>query len=336
MPDTYQDRAQTDSQEAFHAARRRALVQAVLAELSGRSDDLLSLDQVREKLRLNEPAKDVKLQEIPLNRIVGSAGRYRDFNRAFLPRAPINADRWSRIEKLAGQGKLPPINVFQVGDAYFVLDGHHRVSVARARQQGSIWAHVVEIPVRVPLGPDTSPEDLLLKSEYAEFLERTGLDRNRPDQRIELTSSGGYLSLLRHIEVHQFYMGLRSRHYPGLAEAAANWYDQVYQPVGEQIRASGMLGQFPRRTEADLYLWIAENRARLQMRYGQHPEAQEAVEDFAQDQRIAALPRHMRRLLHWLFPRLALPEPQRRVPARQNHTPDGRADLPEGDSMAPE
>ena len=309
-------------------------MQEVLAELSGRSDELLSLDHVREQLHLSEPAREVTLQEIPLNKIVGSAGRYRDFNRAFLPRAQIDPDRWSRIEKLASRGKLPPINVFQVGDAYFVLDGHHRVSVARARQQKTIRAYVAEIPVRVPIGPETCPEDLVLKSDYAEFLETTALDRTCPDQRLELTSSGGYLSLLRHIEVHQFYMGLRSRHYPDLAEAAADWYGQVYLPVVEQIRESGILDGFPRRTEADLYLWIAENRAALQMRYGERPEAQEAVDDFAQDQRIATLPRRMRRLLHWLFPRLALPEPQRRAPARQQRARTAGDDLPVGDGTA--
>lgn len=161
------------SLEIFNAARRRAFVQDVLAEVSGRSDDLLSFHDVQEQLKLSEPGQeDAHLEEIPLDRIVGSVGRYRDFNRAFLPRAHIDPQRWTRVARLGSQAALPPISVFRIGDVYFVQDGNHRVSVARARKQKTIMARVVDIPIRVPLGPDTSLDDLILKSGYAEFLER--------------------------------------------------------------------------------------------------------------------------------------------------------------------
>lgn len=269
-------------QEAFHAARRRALVQDVLAELSGRSDELLSFEQVRQHLRLSQPTEDPSLQQVPLDRIVGSVGRYRDFNRAFLPRGHVDPDRWTRIRQLQARIELPPIDVFQVGDVFFVRDGNHRVSAARSRGQATIAARVVTVPVRVPLHPDTSPDDLILKSGYAEFLEETALDRECPDQCIELTRAGGYRSLLQHVEVHQFYMGLRSRRFPTVSEAAADWYRGVYLPVVERVRESGILKNFPGRTEADLYLWIAENRARLQMRYGSEDQAKTAVDSFTE------------------------------------------------------
>jgi uncharacterized ParB-like nuclease family protein len=285
-------------------------MQDVLAQLSGRPENLLSFEQVRDQLHLTAPSEGVKLQEIPLAKIVGSVGRYRDFNRAFLPRAHLDPSRWIRIERLHGQVELPPIDVFQVGEVYFVQDGNHRVSVARARKQKTIWAHVVEIPVRVPLGPDTSPDDLILKSGYAEFLEKTSLDRACPEQHIELTRAGGYRSLIQHIEIHQFYMGLRSRYYPTLAEAAADWYRSVYLPVVETIRASQILRHFPGRTEADLYLWIAENRAGLQIRYGTREEAQDAVDDFAQEHHVPALRRWLWRVRYRLFPRFRPPEPR--------------------------
>ncbi len=304
------DGAQSASLESFNVARRRAFIQDVLAELSGRPDDLLSFTEVQQQLHLSEPDRDVRLEEIPLDRIVGSVGRYRDFNRAFLPRGHISPERWARIDRLRRQTDLPPIDVFKIGDVYFVRDGNHRVSVARSRGDDVIRARIVEIPVRVPLRPDTSPDDLILKSGYSEFLEKTSLDRTCPDQCIELTRPGGYRSLQQHVEVHQFYMGLRSRHYPSLAEAAADWYRNVYSPVVERIGASGILSHFPGRTEADLYLWIAENRARLQMRYGGTAEVQEAVDGFAQEQRVPALRRWIRRLLHRLFPQRLPPKPR--------------------------
>jgi hypothetical protein len=284
--------AKSPSMEAFDAARRRALIQDVLAGMSGRSDDLLSFDDVRARLHLAEPTGAAQVQEIPLDRIVGSVGRYRDFTRAFLPRTHLDPERWIRIDQLLRLREMPPIEVFQVGGVFFVKDGNHRVSVAKARHQKSIRARVLEIPVRVPLGPNTSVDDLILKAEYGEFLDKTSLDRALPDQRILLTRPGGYGSLVLHIEVHQFYMALRSREYPTLSEAAVDWYRTVYLPMIERIRTSGVLSRFPGRTDADLYLWIAENKARLQMRFGGHGQARDAVDSFARQQRLP-------RLLRW-------------------------------------
>jgi hypothetical protein len=303
------DGPRSTSHLVFDAARRRAFIQDMLSELSGRSDDLLSFDSVREQLHLSEASQDTSLLEIPLDKIVGSVGRYRDFNRAFLPRAQIDPERWTRIERMHRQSGLPPIKVFKVGDVYFVLDGNHRVSVARARGLDTIWAHVTEIPVRVPLETTTTPDDLLLKAGYTVFLEKTSLDKSCPEQQIELTRPGGYQSLLQHIEVHQFYMGLRSQHYPTLPEAAQDWYRKVYLPVVERIRDSGILRHFPDRTEADLYLWIAENRARLQMRYGGREKASEAVDDFAQEHHGPRLLRMVRRLLSRASRHTSPPEP---------------------------
>jgi uncharacterized ParB-like nuclease family protein len=296
--------------ESFNAARRRAFVQDILAEFSGRPENLLSFGDVQKQLRLSEPQEDVHVEEIPLQKIVGSVGRYRDFNRAFLPRDHIDAQRWARIDRLQRGSRLPPIDVFRVGEVYFVRDGNHRVSVARARGQSTIRARIVDVPIRVPLEADTSPADLILKAGYAEFLEKTSLDRHCPEQHIEMTRPGSYHSLLQHIEVHQFYMGLRSRHYPSLAEAACDWYEQVYRPVVERIRESGTLRHFPGRTEADLYLWIAENHARLQMRYATSREAGRAVEDFVQEHRLPGLVRWLRRVLRRIFPRSQPAEPQ--------------------------
>lgn len=301
------------SAEAFHSARRRAFIQDVLADLSGRPENLLSFDQVRRQLHLTEPNLRPSYKEIPLDKIVGSVGRYRDFNRAFLPRASIDPERWTRIEQLQGRASLPAIDVFKVGEVYFVRDGNHRVSVARSRSQKTIPARVIEIPTRVPLTADTAPDDLILKSGYAEFLEKTSLDRLCPGQRIELTVAGGYRSLLQHIEVHQFYLGLRSRHFPALEESAVDWYRSVYMPVIDRIRNSRTLRHFPGRTEADLYLWIAENRARLQMKYGAD-EAEDAVAEFAEELHRPAIVRWLAQLVHRLFPRFRPSRPKRQSP----------------------
>jgi len=313
------------SQEIFYTARRRAFIQDVLAELSGKPDDLLSFDAVREQLHLTTPTQDASVEEISLDKVVGSVGRYRDFNRAFLPRGHINAERWTRIQNLQSQAALPPIDVFQVGDVYFVRDGNHRVSVARTRKQQTIQARVVQVPVRVPLEPDTSPDDLILKSGYTEFLEKTSLDFHHPKQHIELTRAGGYRNLLQHVEIHQFYMGLRSRHYPSLEEAAADWYQEVYLPVVERIQDSKILERFSGRTEGDLYLWIAQNRARLQMRYGVQEEAEEAVRSFAQEHRDHPLLQQARNQFQRFWSRLRPSRPQPASPPPPDKNIDQQA-----------
>lgn len=302
MSDGAPDAGQATSLKIFNDARRRALIQDVLADLAGRPDSLLSFEEVTRQLHLGEPGGRTSLQEVPLDAIVGSVGRYHDFNRAFLPRSSVDARRWAHIARLQRQAQLPPIDLFKIGDLYFVRDGNHRVSVARALNYRTIRARVAEIPVRVTLDPGMSADDLIVRAEYAAFLTQTELDRSCPEQRIDLTRAGGYQSLMQHIEVHQFYLGLRSRTYPSLPEAAAAWYRTVYLPLVEHIRASRVLDGFPGRTEADLYLWISENRARLQMHYGAQREAHDAVDDFAQAHRVRPVRKKIRRLLYRLFP----------------------------------
>jgi nucleotide-binding universal stress UspA family protein len=204
------------------------------------------------------------LQDIPLDAIVGSVGRYTDFTRGFLPRREVNPDRWARV-KVAASGLvgLPPIDVYRIGEAYFVLDGNHRVSVARALGATHIQAYVTEVRTRVPLAPDDQLDDLIIKGEYASFLEQTRLDELRPQANLQVTVPGQYPILLEHIGVHRYYMGLDLKRHVPYPEAVEHWYDRVYLPVVEIIRKQGILRDFPGRTEADLYLWIARHRADL-------------------------------------------------------------------------
>src|ERR1051326_8977142 len=117
----------------FSDARAKATMQEVLARLTGRSNELLSYEEVAEKLKLSARSES-GVKEIPIKSIVGSVGRYSDFTRSFLPLNDTDKERWARVKAAIddpnGRG-LPPIDVYKVGAVYFVLDGNHRVSVAR-------------------------------------------------------------------------------------------------------------------------------------------------------------------------------------------------------------
>jgi nucleotide-binding universal stress UspA family protein len=267
----------------FHRARSRVAVEAIMARLTGKSADLLSYEDVRQKLKAKAKGRVAwELKEIPLDAIVGSVGRYNDFTRSFLPRQDSDQERWARVHVAAtGLVGLPPIDVYQIGEVYFVLDGNHRVSVARQLGATHIQAYVTEVRTRVPLSPDVQPDDLILKAEYADFLEHTCLDEIRPEADLSVTAPGQYRVLEEHIEVHHYFMGLEQERDIPYKEAVGHWYDEVYLPVVQVIRERGILRDFPGRTETDLYLWLSEHRAELEQALGWEIESEAAATDLA-------------------------------------------------------
>jgi len=271
--------------EAFSRARRRALWQGVLGFFKGKQAlraSLLSFDMVRDKLMIRGQHY-AGLQTIPIGKIVGSVGRYQDFDRAFLPAQEYIRDRWRAVyqaQAVQGAG-LPPIEVYQVGDVYFVRDGHHRVSVMKELGATHMEAYVIEFETPVPVPTDMVEADLDLKGEYAAFLLETGLDRLRPEEQIEFTVPGQYRTLEEHIAVHRYYVGRRESREVSYDEAVARWYDEVYCPLVGIIREAEILTQFPGRTEADLYLWLIEHQYYLSEETGYDVPWEEAAADFS-------------------------------------------------------
>src|SRR3972149_4929187 len=136
----------------YHRARRRALFRDILARLSGRKNRLLSFEEVKRSLNLGGPIYR-GTRPVPVSKIIGSVDRYRDFDREFLPKQNITADRWKSIAHAFYKDvDLPPVKLYKVGDAYFVLDGHHRVSVAREQGVEFVAAEGQEAYSRVPVG----------------------------------------------------------------------------------------------------------------------------------------------------------------------------------------
>ncbi len=275
------------ARERFEQATRRAMVEQLLAVITGQRTDLLPFDEVRKILKAHQQIEAHHAQMIPLDRIVGSVGRYRDFTRTFLPRAGTNRERWVRINAAMDRMEtLPPIEVYKVGDVYFVRDGNHRVSVARANGLKEIEAYVTEIPLPegITVTPDMDLNDLIQQVEYREFLDHTGLDQIRPGADVRLTEPGRYPMFKEHIDVHRYYLGLERKAPVPYEEAVASWYDNVYMPVVEKIREMNILREFPGRTEADLYLWIAHHREELREHYGlpAPPQPDIAVATFAE------------------------------------------------------
>lgn len=278
--------------ERFNRVQSQALVRQILNSLTGKSQRLLSYDEVKELLLARGQIKMPETQMIRLDRIVGSVGRYRDFDRYFLPLGGANAERWKRLDMALNRLEdLPPIEVYQLAEVYFVRDGNHRISVARANGLSHIEAWVTVIDVPIELTSAVQPDEMIIKIEYAHFLDQTQLRDIRPGALIELTEPGRYQQLLEHIHVHQYYLGLEQKRDIPYGEAVASWYDHVYLPNVQIIRDSDILTDFPKRSEADLYLWISYHRDRLHERYGVDIDLQTALTHFAQRHSERPLPR---------------------------------------------
>jgi hypothetical protein len=296
------DRLSSQAEMDFDRARFRAFLREAANLIARRPNELLSFDAVQRSL-VTYGSSYRGVQTVPLAQIVGSAtNRYADFDRAFLPAQVRTKSRWKRIDQLRMAGEvLPPVQLFKVGDLYFVRDGHHRVSVARETGQEFIDAEVIEVRTRVPLTSfkdELEGNQLEIIGEYADFVEKTQLDRLRPEAQIKFSDAGGYARLLEHIVVHRYFMGLDLKREISWEEAVADWYDSLYMPIVRIIREQNILADFPNRTEADLYLWIMDHHHYLQERG--EPALARAAEDFAVKY-SPRLSRKLARVLHNLI-----------------------------------
>lgn len=265
----------------FDSARLTALMKDILRAVQGLPVDLLPFDDVREHLRLKQLV-DRGVHEVPLDRIVGTVGREGQFNRAFLPKDESLRDRWEDVKDLAeGPSGFPAIELYYVNDVYFVVDGHHRVSVARTLGAGTIEARVKEFATPLPLDTNTSLEELILRKAQLDFLETTGLTAETTDE-YSVTAPNGYERLLEHITGHRWYLGLESHREPTWTEAVLSWRDRVYRPMIQKIHETEILKDFPESTETDLYLFVMDHLHFLRQLCGSAAvEPEQAIRDFA-------------------------------------------------------
>lgn len=276
-----------EAHSKFDAAKRQALLESLVALLRGKSDDLLSFDDVQRKLGLHL-TRERGLQQVPLDRIVGSAGKYRDFTRSFWPKNERLRERWKWIYVAAHEFHgLPPVELYQVGEVYFVQDGNHRVSVAHSLGSKTIEAYVTEFISPLALTVETVDADLdtlALQMERERFLGRTRLPELRPEARIELSQAGGYNTLLEHMAVPAYMLSQQTGRPVEWDEAVTLWYDDVYLPAVRAMRNSqpDILHRYPGRSEADLYLWLMEHRDALAEEPGLEPALAAAARQFVE------------------------------------------------------
>lgn len=259
---------------------RRARLLELLDRFRGEPSELLPFHQALALRPKGE--RHLGLRAIEVDKVVGSVDRYEDFDRRFLPKTPHALERWKRLRALQLEGQeFPPIEVYQVGEAYFVKDGNHRVALAKATGQKYLDAYVIALDVPVPVEAKDTLKDLILKAEYANFLEKTRLKELVPEaEEIRFSTLGRYDILLDHIATRRYFRGLEEGREIPWEEAVVDWYQNLYRPTVEAIRKLGLLAEFPGRTEADLYLWVMDHRYFLARELGVDLSPEEAARSY--------------------------------------------------------
>jgi hypothetical protein len=271
------------AEEDFARARTRELLARIAGLLDPARDRLLSLEDV---VAILKPSSEVYvgMKAVPVDHIVGSEGRYRDFNRHFLPRREHLRSRWVRVDMAHYQEvTLPAVRLYEIGGLYFVRDGNHRVSVAYLRGQQSIDAEVISLDASIELKPGMTLEELkkeVLAYEKRSFYERLDYGRLTGDENLDFTSPGRYDEILEHVLTHKYYLNLDFAGEIDFAEALWSWHENVYRPIILAIEEEGLLTRFPDRTPSDLYVFIVKHWDELKRKFGIGYALADAARDY--------------------------------------------------------
>jgi len=251
-----------DAQTDFLRARRRAALGAMVARLRGEPDDVrlvLPYEEVVTALGyVSEHAAGNMV--VPLDAIVGTVDRGRDFDRSFRPTSGRVRSRWEHIATAMRRGEaMPPVDLIRIGQIYFVRDGHHRVSVARALGRTDIDANVTEVVTRVGAERAITLEELPVKSHRRVFFERVPLPDNVRGE-IHLTDPWDYGRLAEAVEAWGFRTSQDRGEPINRREAAYLWLQNEYRPVIEMLKGADLIGT---NTEAEAYMRVSAARYRL-------------------------------------------------------------------------
>lgn len=282
----------------FQQARRQAWRQQLSSRWGGRDTQLIPFDTIRTQLKQRNPFYR-GIQEVPISQIVGSVGRYHAFDRSFLPLNDDLKERWVNLHALAQTQGWTPIEIYKVGNAYFVKDGNHRVSVAQAIGNSAIEAHIWEYPEDLLINPDDSLDQMLIRLGEKHFISVTHLDKLYPDHNIRFTTPGRYTELLAQIEDLQAQLSFIDHTEMPYEEAVGAWYEMIYLPVIQIIQEAKLLENFPDNSEADLFVWLSVYRDNLEEQLGEYETLADLAHKVAERYKMGRLGKITRQLLRW-------------------------------------
>ncbi|GLZ35806.1 chromosome partitioning protein ParB [Lentzea sp. NBRC 105346] len=267
-----------DAENDFLRVRRRQVLSRLAAWLRREPDDvniMLPFHEVVEALGMQSERR-LGLQTIRLDTIVGSVDRTRDFDRRFRPTSGRVRERWQRLALAQRRGEsIPPIEVYRVGELHFIIDGHHRVSVAHALGLSVIDAYVTEVVTRINAAGIRFRGDLIVKDYRRLFLERVPLT-GEARAAIVVSDPWDYAQLGENVEAWGFRLMQDEGEFLDRATVARRWYAEEYTPVVTMLKQADMIGS---RTETEAYMWVAAERYRLIRTHRWDPDVLTAVRE---------------------------------------------------------
>lgn len=286
MDATVEEQADQD----FTKAHNKALINEIAHFLSPEEASLISFNDIKSILKpKNEMYMGMKT--IPVAQIVGSEGRYKDFDNEFFPKSNFMRDRWKHVDEANIKSiDLPPIKVYELAGLYFVRDGNHRVSVAKLRGTEFIDAEVVSLQSEIKLRPMrslTSMVKQIISYEKRIFYAETLFGDITDFWGLDFSTTGQYDVIYNHILTHKYFINESQPEEIEFENAVTSWYTEVYCPIIDIIEKKHIMRAFPQRTKSDLYVWLIKYWDDLKKKLGDAIPLDEAVNDFKKDNSYA-------------------------------------------------
>ncbi len=296
----------TETEDDFSKARNKALINEVQHFLNPDEATLISFSDIKKLLKpQNEVYKG--MQVVPIKSIVGSEGRYKDFDNKFFPKSMHLKTRWEHIDMAHIQDiNLPPISLYELGGVYFVRDGNHRVSVAKAKEVEFIDAEVVSLQTEIKLHPGDSLKKMtkqVINYEKRVFYGETGFGDVTDFWRLDFSVPGQYDVIYNHILTHKYYINMNKTEEIGMDRAIMSWFKTVYIPVVTVIANRRIMRYFRGRTESDLYVWLIKYWDELKMKFGEGFTLDQVADRVENRLRGAGLKRFLNKMAHFFFTR---------------------------------
>lgn len=289
--------AQTE--EDFNRAKNKAFFNEIQHFLSPEEASLISLNDVKQMIKpTNETYIGMKV--IPIEKIVGSEGRYNDFDNRFFPKSSHLKNRWEHVDQAAIESiDLPPIKVYEIAGLYFVRDGNHRVSVAKSRGTEFIDAEVVSLQSEITLKKPDNINDIIrqiINYEKRVFYSETGFGDITDYWCLDFSRTGRYDVIYNHILTHKYFINQNKAEEVSMEEAILSWFNNVYLPLAINIRKKHILRSFPKRTIGDLYVWIVRYWNDLKIKFGNDIPIDQAITKFKKTYKIPFYKRFLNRI----------------------------------------
>lgn len=276
--------------EDFSKARNKAFINELQHFLNPDEAKLISFTDIKQLLKpQNEVYKG--MQVVPIKLIVGSEGRYKDFDNHFFPKRNFLKNRWESVDMAHYKDIiLPPIKVYELGGLYFVRDGNHRVSVAKMQGVEFIDAEVVSLQTEIKLKPDSTKTQMIkqvIEYEKRIFYAETNFGDITDYWMLNFSTPGQYDVIYNHILCHKYYINIGKPDEIPLEDAILSWFQNVYTPVLQVILQKKILKKFRKRTAGDLYVFIIKYWDELKQKFGDSVSLEEAAESFERENKIS-------------------------------------------------